>query len=899
MLRTLGFERRQAAGAVAWQATTFAVVGVVTGVPFGVMVAHWTWSLVADDMGIDARPVVPLAVIAGVAAAVVVLLERGGGRAGGHGPPAEARRDPEERVMPLFAHLRAELRRRWPAWVAVVVLIGVTGGLVLGALAGARRTATAFPRMVDRTETADVMVNPNMGSNSALDVDELAALPGVRRVGVVDGVGATLIGADGEPDQMPLTLAQRDPGVLVDFERPRILSGTLFDPADPEQVMITDDVAERHGLAVGDPVQIATLDMDQLDAWMAAGEHGDQPSTVHQLTVAAVVVSPDSVVDDEAYAFGEVLLTRAFAEQQHLQPFYYGVEVDLAGGADAVPAFRQAVQKLVPGEAFEFQTLGATSDRVQRSTRPHVVAVLAFAVLVGLAALVVCGQGVARLSLSLSRDADSLRAIGVPRRRLRRAAVGRAAAVVGLGTAAAVVVAVALSPLFPLGVARRAEMSPGVAFDALVLVPGALALFLLLVSWSAFSARRLGSTTPRRPVRSVGVLEGMGRRSGSPVLSTGIRAAVARPGGGATASTRAALAGLAVAIGAMVAATTFGANLAHFVSTPSEYGWTWSALVSPPDAGRGRDEIVDRLRSAPQFAGTTLLTVDEVHLDGQRLPAIGTETGGDGPSLTIVAGHAPQAPDEIALGRRTMTLLGVGLGDTVTAGDGGASLQVVGQAVFPGLGTYNGADRTELGKGALLEKDTLARLGEGFGFEWVAVDAPDRAALDAGMARVTAGYDAAVQEGQLEVLEDPQRPSDVRGMQRVELTPMVVAAVLLTLAGVAFAFVLAADVRRRRRELAVLKTFGFRNRQVLGSVACQASVTAGLAVLIGVPAGVVVGRLTWSALANEIGVAIDARTPFAYLGLSVVVVAVVANVVAVVPGLLAARVRPAPVLRSE
>ncbi len=528
---------------------------------------------------------------------------------------------------------------------------------------------------------------------------------------------------------------------------------------------------------------------------------------------------------------------------------------------------------------------------------PHVVALLAFAILVGLAALVVCGQATSRLSLSLSRDAGSLRAIGVSRRRLRSASVARSAGVVGAGAVSAVAVAVALSPLFPLGVARRAEMSPGVAFDALVLVPGALALFLLLVGWSALSARRLGVAPRRRPVPSVGVLERMGRSSGSPVLSTGIRAAVARPGGGAAASTRAALAGLAVAIGAMVAATTFGANLAHFVSTPSEYGWAWSALVSPPE--QGRDEIIDRLRSAPQLTGATVLTVDEMQLDGQRLPAIGTETGGDGPSLTIVAGHAPQAPDEIALGRRTMTSLGVGLGDTVTAGDDGVPLRVVGQAVFPGLGTYNGADRTELGKGALLDKDTLARLGEGFGFPWVAVDAPDRAALDAGMAEVTAGYEDAVQQREIEILEDPQRPSDVRGMQRVEQTPLVVAAVLLTLAGVAFAFVLAADVRRRRRELAVLKTFGFRNRQVLGSVLCQATVTAGTALLIGVPVGVVVGRLTWSALAEEIGVAVDPGTPFAYLALAVVVVGVVANAVAVAPALLAARVRPAPVLRSE
>jgi hypothetical protein len=44
--------------------------------------------------------------------------------------------------------LHAEFRRRWRSWLILTVLIAVVGGLVLGAAAAGRRTATAFPRFV-------------------------------------------------------------------------------------------------------------------------------------------------------------------------------------------------------------------------------------------------------------------------------------------------------------------------------------------------------------------------------------------------------------------------------------------------------------------------------------------------------------------------------------------------------------------------------------------------------------------------------------------------------------------------------------------------------------------------------------------------------------------------------
>ena len=43
LLKTLGFTRRQLAGAVAWQSTVIALVGLIIGVPLGIAGGRWLW----------------------------------------------------------------------------------------------------------------------------------------------------------------------------------------------------------------------------------------------------------------------------------------------------------------------------------------------------------------------------------------------------------------------------------------------------------------------------------------------------------------------------------------------------------------------------------------------------------------------------------------------------------------------------------------------------------------------------------------------------------------------------------------------------------------------------------------------------------------------------------------
>ena len=57
--------------------------------------------------------------------------------------------------------LRADLRVRWRATLGLALLLGLIGGVVLTAAAGARRTDTAYPRLLRWSRAASVLVVPN------------------------------------------------------------------------------------------------------------------------------------------------------------------------------------------------------------------------------------------------------------------------------------------------------------------------------------------------------------------------------------------------------------------------------------------------------------------------------------------------------------------------------------------------------------------------------------------------------------------------------------------------------------------------------------------------------------------------------------------------------------------
>ena len=142
------------------------------------------------------------------------------------------------------------------------------------------------------------------------------------------------------------------------------------------------------------------------------------------------------------------------------------------------------------------------------------------------------------------------------------------------------------------------------------------------------------------------------------------------------------------------------------------------------------------------------------------------------------------------------------------------------------------------------------------------------------------------------------RRTDIATVDRITRVPLALSGLLALLAIGTLAQTLVTAARRRRRDLAILKTIGFVRRQVRGAVAWQAATLASVALLFGIPLGIVGGRWAWRAFANRLGVLpVSVVAWWAWLLIPATIT--LALLVALVPGRIAARTKPALVLRSE
>jgi ABC-type antimicrobial peptide transport system permease subunit len=128
---------------------------------------------------------------------------------------------------------------------------------------------------------------------------------------------------------------------------------------------------------------------------------------------------------------------------------------------------------------------------------------------------------------------------------------------------------------------------------------------------------------------------------------------------------------------------------------------------------------------------------------------------------------------------------------------------------------------------------------------------------------------------------------------------VALAVFVAVIALVAVGLALVSSLRRRRRELAVLKTLGFSRRQVRSTVAWQATTVAAVGLVVGIPLGLLVGSYVWHRVADELGVSTGRTWPWLAIGLLAVGALLAVNLIAAFPARRAARTRPAVVLRSE
>ena len=103
------------------------------------------------------------------------------------------------------------------------------------------------------------------------------------------------------------------------------------------------------------------------------------------------------------------------------------------------------------------------------------------------------------------------------------------------------------------------------------------------------------------------------------------------------------------------------------------------------------------------------------------------------------------------------------------------------------------------------------------------------------------------------LVTDEPSSADLENFAEVEHLPFLLAGLLAALAAATLAHTLLTAVRRRRRDLAVLKSLGFTAAQLRRVVAWQASTLTVVAVAFGLPAGVALGRWSWHVFAEHLG----------------------------------------------
>ncbi|MCI3949766.1 MAG: transporter permease, partial [Acidimicrobiales bacterium] len=444
--------------------------------------------------------------------------------------------------------------------------------------------------------------------------------------------------------------------------------------------------------------------------------------------------------------------------------------------------------------------------------------------------------------------------------------------------------------------ARRAELDRGVDVDGPVLALGAVAVVLHVCAWAAgaawratAAAARLGATAAR-PSASARLLA----RARLPVTGwTGLTLAAGRGRAGTAGLRRAAVVVAGITVVVVTAAVAFAASLDALGEEPEDYGVTWDVSVGEAGSPEQSGALEDGLRRDGDVAALTGITGEGLTV-GEEGEVGAMVLFGDEVVPRVVAGRAPRGPDEIAFAGQTLEDLGVVVGDRVPVGiDGTRSLVVTGEVVLNGAGLL---DDLEDGEGALLPDPAQQLL--------VAPEDRELSFPSTYLVRLEPGADREAVVARLarenpRTVVGPVTPSQVDNIERVAGLPALLAALVAVLGTGTIVHATVTTVRRRRRDLAMLAGLGFLRRQVAATLAWQATAVAAVALLVGLPLGVAIGRWSWRLTADALWVVSTPEIPVPALVLVAVAAVVVVNAAALVAAALVRRGSLSAALRAE
>ena len=794
--------------------------------------------------------------------------------------------------------------------VGVALLVGLAGGAVMAAAAGARRTDSSPARVVLDQRPATVYVNPDLNDLSpdfAVAWAAIGTLPEVKTAATFDGVTAAPVDARRKPD-LKVVLSEVesvavDATVLHQLDRPHLVSGRLPVPDREDEVYINEAKARRQHLHVGSKLHLGIFAYDDF----TTAEAFPAPRWVEDFTVVGIGSGFDDAgrPKDDPNLEPIVYFTPAFDRRLHgITPPYIRKEVLLRSDAD-VPAFESDVRHLfrnvdatnAAGDQVHvnqnFQESSLNLARVRRATRPYVLALWLFAALAAVAALAVLSQMLVRALQPLRADRGRLTALGFSRRQMSAVAGVEGFTIGALGAIIGVVVATAASAVMPIGPTRAIDPSRGFELDVTVIASGVLLMVALSTAGAVLAVRHRHGV--RR--RSSALSDRLSRTGVNAPVASGARFALDR-GRDGNVPVRSTLIGVTVAIAALVTTLLYGADLARFTSSPVRYGWPWTYQVSVGDPAVTPLQAARRIAAEPGVDTVAQGVYSQFEVNAHSVAAVGIDPAAGSPFVPLLSGHAPRSDNEVAFGAATLRAVHAHVGDRipVLAQSTRRIFRIVGVAVFPRFAPSPGSEPTGLGIGAATTAHTIESMHAPVNVPFVLVRLrPHARESGAQLVRAT-------KQGPLYVygaVRGPQRPNDVLSYDHLSATPLFLAGLLVILAVGSTLQLLLSSVRNRRRDLAVLKTMGFTSGQTRTAVLVQATVLALLALIVALPAGTLAARWLWAWTAHWLGIAADPTRPALVLTLTAVFTVAAANVIAFGPALLAARTRAATVLRSE
>ncbi|MEY2522889.1 MAG: putative transport system permease protein [Ilumatobacteraceae bacterium] len=769
----------------------------------------------------------------------------------------------------VIYRVRSVLRRRLAATLGVTLIVTVVCGVVIAFAAGANRTSTAPDRYTSAFGgVSDArLIQDDRGK--PLD-RKVAALPGVESVESMSFIFGGLSDASGNNLDFALEFAGsfHPSGV-------RLVDGRAADPANEHEFVATRNFVRQSNLKIGDELNLVTLTPEQsLNGYDLSDPQGPRLS----IKMVGVVDGASQLDDGTPLIFiSPALLAENVGLSETL------MDVDLRPGVDlaTLRAELDAAEPAVAALSLDLGTL--ISQPVRDAVQAQARGLWILTAVAAIAAIAVLGQVMTRQVRPTQEERERLSAIGFTQSQILADAIARAVIPITIGSLLGAAVAALGSDQFPFGFARVLEPSPGLRVDWAVALGGAALFVVALTLWTVAVLGLSGRQN--RAVRPSPLVEALATRSGSATAGVGMRLAFGRRAR-ERGSVRGSVVGVLLSVAGVVAATTFGVSLNRLVEQPFRYGSNYDASVGDNGAETLPDGMVARLDADPDVTSLTLFAGSQARFGDRTIPMLGLEVvRGDGHPI-MLEGRLPTSDDEIALGRLTAADIGAQTGDDIELVGATQSqvFRVTGLAVVPGLGANDG-----LGSGGIVTMGGLTRIDSKALVTSAAVNL--RVSLEK--------FFSSIPEFANLPPNPVYRPASIRSVARIRAIPFILAAVLAGLALLTVGHVMVTSMRTRRRDLAILRSLGADRGWITRAVHWQATVLTALPVVVGIPVGIVLGRLIFGAFADSMGAVRDAAMPLLTIAVGGFAVVIVANGVAAVVSRRTRRRDPALLLQSE